>query len=80
MLALGTQAQGSAPGGPYYSVSCVHVELCQRDILCHRILDVVCVHVPYVAVFINATAQYQGHLHHHSVSHTNTRAHSHTHS
>lgn len=73
MCALGTQAQRSHLGGPNYPVPCVYVKVCQGNILCHCVMDVMCAHLPYV-VYMNAAIEYQGHLHHHSLSH----AHVHT--
>lgn len=67
MLALGTQARRSAPGGPNYSVPRVYAEPCRGNILCRRTMDVVSVRTCLIfTVYINAAAQHQGHLHHHS--------------
>lgn len=73
MCALGTRAQRSPPGGPNYPVPCVRVHegVCQGGSLLR--VSCVRVHESYVALYINGTIQYQGHLHHHSHTLTHTR-------
>ena len=48
----------------------VYVKMCQGNILRRSGLDVVRVHTSLAAVYIKVAIQYQGHLHHHSLTHT----------
>ncbi len=78
MCALGTRAHISAPGAPNYPAPCVYVKACQGSSLHLGVMSVVCLHVLYVTPYINATVQYQGHPHHHSLSHTHCLVRAHT--